>query len=214
MSLSKSNQKSSNKKSVNVWRFFVLLLVCFASVLTFSACKLVNNNSTSSSFDKDGNLRLTSPVVTFHKYSQFTDASGNFTDEKLIDENSGSFTWELSYYYDADTDDINYDQSYYLANFYEDSSLTKIYNYYAHSNGTKPIHCESGAEAQNYFASLGYTSATLLGSGSGFYGIFQVEVCGNFELGHFVQAAVFLDLQLLQIESRRSTSPSRRSIGA
>lgn len=163
------NKEVNNVKKKTLRKYLSLFLLLMVSLLTFSACSLFgNNDGTNSSFDANGDLRIPSPIVTFNPYS-VTDA-GN-----VIDENSGSFTWELMYYLSSGTDeqlkDANYDQMYYLANFYVDANFEEVYRYYQYTD-KKPIYSSSRAEILEYFGLTG-TSVVANISGAHFYGVFQ-----------------------------------------
>ena len=163
------NKEVNNVKKKTLRKYLSLFLLLMVSLLTFSACSLFDNNDgTNSSFDANGDLRIPSPIVTFNPYS-VTDA-GN-----VIDENSGSFTWELMYYLSSGTDeqlkDANYDQMYYLANFYVDANFEEVYRYYQYTD-KKPIYSSSRAEILEYFGLTGTSVVTNI-SGAHFYGVFQ-----------------------------------------
>ena len=122
-----NNPSTSSKKFKPFLSFLLILFVGILSMFTFSACKLTNDpGNTESSFDSSGRLKLATPFVDFNKYSN--DASGKM----VIDDNSGSFTWTLEYYYSgADKTklkDIGYDQIYLLSNFYTDKEYTTVEN--------------------------------------------------------------------------------------
>lgn len=100
-----------------------MFFVSICTLVTFTACKLTDSDSTSgANFDASGNLKLVSPYVEFNKYSE----------GEVIDENSGSFTWKLQYYYSGSNKDylknINFDQDYLFANFFKDSEFKEIIN--------------------------------------------------------------------------------------
>ena len=67
MKLSKTNSKSKIKL---VARFLVLVLACFASMLTLSACNLFakdnEGSETNPTFDANGKLRVATPYVVFN----------------------------------------------------------------------------------------------------------------------------------------------------
>ncbi len=122
MSLTNAKKQTKSK----LLALFSLLFVMIISLFTFSACKLFNDEepSTNATYDSSGRLRLASPVVTFNPYS----LEGNSIDSAhIIDENSGSFTWPLSYYYTSGTD-IEHDQIYYKTNFYTVDVFSSSFN--------------------------------------------------------------------------------------
>lgn len=128
---------SSSKKIKSLLSFMLILFVGILSMFTFSACKLTNDSgNTDSSFDSSGRLKLTTPFVDFNKYS--FDSNGN----KVIDDNSGSFTWTIEYYYSGTNKDkvkdIGFDQIYLLSNFYTDKDYTTIEN-----TGLRPTSYDS-----------------------------------------------------------------------
>ena len=117
-----NNPASSTKKSKSFICFLFMLFVGIASMLTFSACKFTNNSSNQeANFDANGRLKVLTPVVDFI-------ASSN----GVIDDNSGSFSWPLQYYYSGtDSDklkDIGYDQEYLFSNFYSDPTYETVLN--------------------------------------------------------------------------------------
>ena len=139
---SKNTTSSSNSKR-SFSRLLLMLLICFVSIITFSACSWTNSpDSSESSFDKDGNLRIQAPYVHFSPDSDL-----------LIDENSGSFTWELAYFINDGTKNVDYDQAYYLENFFYDSKYENVYNYFDHGNNIKPKYFSSASEAISEFVS-------------------------------------------------------------
>ena len=115
-----NNPASSTKKSKSFICFLFMLFVGIASILTFSACKFSNNSSNQeSNFDANGRLKVLTPVVDFI-------ASSN----GVIDDNSGSFSWPLQYYYSGTSSDklkdIGYDQEYLFSNFYSDPTYETV----------------------------------------------------------------------------------------
>ncbi len=115
-----NNPASSTKKSKSFICFLFMLFVGIASILTFSACKFTNNSSNKeSNFDANGRLKVLTPVVDFI-------ASSN----GVIDDNSGSFSWPLQYYYSGTSSDklkdIGYDQEYLFSNFYSDRAYENV----------------------------------------------------------------------------------------
>ena len=66
------------------------MIVSIVSIFTFAACSLTNKTTSSTAMvDADGRLRLSIPFIYHNTYSE----------GRVIDDNSGSFTWELEYYY-------------------------------------------------------------------------------------------------------------------
>lgn len=172
MSYSNTNKKS--KKTF--FNFLVLCMVTLFSVLTFTACKLVNNKTSSnSSTDINGNLRLIAPVVNFHAFSL------NESNEKIIDENSGSFTWELSYYDPLNNENYNSDQASFNSVFYIDEAREKYYNSGKYG-GIKPFY-GSYADAVAYFAQYGVNvSGTDSSTDDFFYGLYQETPTSDLEI--------------------------------
>ena len=170
MSLVKSKKIANKKSSKSLARFILMLLISFVSILTFSACDWTNDPDTpESNFDKDGNLRIQAPYIHFNP-----ETKSAYDDTSIIDDVSGSFTWELAYFVNDGTKDVNYDQTYYLENYYTDSKYENIYNYYDHSNGIKPKYFSTSADAVEHFG-----ISNVEGSGSGFYAIDQSDPIGT-----------------------------------
>lgn len=130
---------SKSKRSKSILSFLLMFFVSLCTLVTFTACKLTNSDpDQGANFDASGNLKLVSPYVEFNKYSG---------DEKVIDENSGSFTWKLQYYYSGSNEDylknINFDQDYLFANFFSDADFENIY--------TGNIPAKGATPGDNYF---------------------------------------------------------------
>lgn len=115
-----NNPSSSTKKSKSFMCFVFMLFVGIVSMLTFSACQFTNSGSSQeSNFDASGRLKVLTPVIDFN-----SNTGGR------IDENSGSFSWAIEYYYSGSSadklKDIGYDQGYLFSNFYSDASYEQI----------------------------------------------------------------------------------------
>ncbi len=153
MNFTKSKRISKNKKSLVT--IFATLLVTILSMLTFTACSFTNNGGGSNSeFDANGKLRIASPVVEFNPYSLYGSS-------KVIDDNSGSFTWPLYYYLSSGDDNQlksgSYDQDVFNYNFYLDEAHTVVYRYALNANAKKPLYTHSKEQILEYF---GVSSAT------------------------------------------------------
>lgn len=146
----KNNPLSKLKKGLSLLTMCLMMIV---SIFTFTACKLRNNSGSeqTSTFDAEGNLRIEAPTVEFNPYS----VSGT---EHIIDDKSGSFTWDLSYYLargnKKQLQSVDFDQSQFLANFVLNSSDldssyliregSSFYNYYNNmAGGVKPVYTSS-----------------------------------------------------------------------
>lgn len=155
----KTKQKSKFKSILSLAIVFCLSIL---TMLTFTACKWKNDDSDSglSTVDANGNLRITSPYVEFNPYSL---VNGN----KVIDDNSGSFTWELMYYLSSGNNlklkDIGFDQVYLLSNFYYDNKYENNFVYSDYSD-IVPVYAHSGADVLKHFA--GEDNSFSLVSGS------------------------------------------------
>lgn len=111
MSIKKSIKKSSFLKLVTA---FIITLVCS---LGLSACTWFEANDTpagDSAYDADGNLRISATSVSL------TRPSGNGG----VDENTGSFVWNLDYYLDGENVAQGLDQLFYNTEFFDNPSFT------------------------------------------------------------------------------------------
>ncbi len=129
---------SKSKRSKSILSFLLMFFVSLCTLVTFTACKLTNSDpDQGANFDASGNLKLVSPYVEFNKSS----------DGNVIDENSGSFTWKLQYYYSGSNEDylknINFDQDYLFANFFSDADFENVY--------TGNIPTKRATPGSNYF---------------------------------------------------------------
>lgn len=117
---------SVSKKSKSFISFLFLMFVGIFTMFTFSACKLTNSGGSggNATFDSSGNLKLVTPFVEFNKYSTTSDGT------EVVDENSGSFSWTLQYYYSGDNEsylkNIDFDQDYLFANFFTDTNFDTV----------------------------------------------------------------------------------------
>ena len=142
--------KVKSKKSILSLIFIAVLF--FMSLIGLSACKVFDddNSGLTANVDADGLLRVPAPIVTFNAYSK----SG---DQQLVDENSGSFTWPLQYYYKTGRE-ANRDQNYYMANFFEDEKFEKAFDYRKFNRNKRPIYSSSKYEILSYyFSDMGAT---------------------------------------------------------
>jgi len=164
--MSYSNASKKNKKSF--FNFFVLCILTLVSVLTFTACKLVSDKESSNAVtDADGNVRLIAPAVNFHAYSL------DDSNKKIVDENSGSFTWELAYYATNPGDaGLDNDQAAYFSSFYTDAGLTQFYNSGKYG-GVRPTRARSQAELERYFIDLGIPVDCSGFTSAGYYGLYK-----------------------------------------
>jgi len=140
--------KAQSKKSVQtIFCVLFIIFACLASLFTFSACKWSNKGDGTNDFDSDGNLRVTTPYVTYSPYSLIGG-------EKIIDDNSGSFTWDLTYYF-KNAEDIGFDQVYLNTTYYSDSDYKTAFNYLQNSlsAGKKPVYVNSAIDAVKAFYS-------------------------------------------------------------
>lgn len=176
------NSKVKNKSQSKLKKALSLLTMCLmmvVSLFTFAACKLTNDggNEQTAIFDADGKLRIEAPHVDFNPYS----VSGS---NHIIDDKSGSFTWNLSYYLARGLEEqlksVDFDQSQFLSNFVLNSSdldsstfLIKqgstYYNYYnSMTNGAKPVYTSSVTDLKNtlgIFESYSLTYRSNLSNG-------------------------------------------------
>ena len=143
--------RNSNKKT-KFKGVISLLLILFASVLslfTLTSCKWTNSDETqNASFDANGALRITTPYVSFHPNSV------NFSGDKIVDDLSGSFTWDLSYYLKNGSEeqlkDIGFDQVYLLSNFFTSDSYDEVFVPSRFSTA-KPVYASTAKEVLDHF---------------------------------------------------------------
>lgn len=164
----------TKQKTKSIFYFILILLTSFFTLFAFSACKLTNDETGGdASFDASGRLRIVAPYVEFNKYSSVYNAVKGTT-ELLVDDNSGSLSWVLQYYYTGKSD-INYDQEYAFANWYTSSDCS--------SDNISPIKPEDGGYTSGYFYNGEdrlYTPAQFVDVGSIAYPSYEVIVDGKY----------------------------------
>jgi len=141
-------------KKLGIFNLAVICIMAIVSVLTFGACSLFERESeVMSDFDANGKLRLTAPVVTVNKYS--IDSSSG---DKIIDDKSGSFTWDMLYYADYNesyVESAEYDQLYLHSNFYTNPSCDEdslLRDYYPLLSGL-PVYIDASELSDSSYAS-------------------------------------------------------------
>ena len=157
MSLVKTEKKSNKKALSPLFKGVILMLLLFVSSITLVACDWMRTESGGgASFDADGKLRVSTPFVTFHPYTVYDDGYGT---AKQIDDISGSFTWDLSYYLasaisgNESTLKTNvYDQISLGGNFYNTNSFTddNFFPYEEHCYAT-PIYANNEQSVRAYY---------------------------------------------------------------
>ena len=169
MSFNKT-QSNSKLKYNGALKYLALFVMLIASMFTFVACDLFKDagGGIVSNFDADGKLRVYSPVVDYYANGYSSALLPESPGANIIDDTSGSFVWELQYYFTGEEPDANNDQNYLLMNLYKDAEMTNLVTQEEMSGvfmGSKP-HTSGNAfyikEGSNGSVTRLYTGADFL----------------------------------------------------
>lgn len=112
---------SANKKKI-IFSTLATMIISIVCLFGLSACTWFTDDTQpgNSNYDANGNLRVASVGVSLIR----PNLNGS------VDENTGSFVWDLNYYIDGNKDRVKqeYDQSFYNTEFFDNTGLTAGYD--------------------------------------------------------------------------------------